>query len=167
MIISAFCSFFYSSNIAVFSTLNEADVVSESTEKSDTPYQDKMDKCPYNASVGDRFVCIADYSERITAEADTLANKLITQAPLRIKEVITKKDGPMPWEYGGTDFLAYLPEMVEKSRKAKDQYIESVCMLASMKIFGSTGMDIEEEACRYYYTEQYVEILKGLEGSVK
>jgi hypothetical protein len=162
-----FFTYFYSKSMVVVGIPNEEVVANEPRVESSTPYQDQMDRCPYDVSVGDRFICISNFAERTTVEADALAHKLITQAPVRLKEITTQNDGPMSWEYGGPDFLEHLPGIVKVAQKAKDQYINSVCTLASMKIFGSTGMDVEEEACRYYFTEQYLEVLKGLEGGLK
>ncbi len=141
-------------------------VMSEPDFTESTPFMNTMSQCPSDINVSDRFVCISKLAETTDMEADTLANKLITQAPVRLKEITSKNVGPAPFEYGGEDFLKALPEVVGEAQKRKNEYIVSVCNLAQMNIFGGSGMDLEAEACRYYYTEQYLKILKNLEGGL-
>lgn len=138
-------------------------VVSEPDFTKSTPFMNMMSECPSDINVSDRFVCISKLAKTTETEVDTLANKLITQAPVRLKEITSKNTGPASFEYGGEDFLTALPEVVREAQKVRSEYVASVCNLAQMNIFGGSGMDLEAEACRYYYTEQYLKILKHLE----
>ena len=133
-----------------------------------TLFMDEISACPDSVerSVSERTECLSDQLDAKIAEADALANKLITIAPIRREEIISKNIGPMRWEYGGEDFLAALPELVQKAQKAKEEYSNDVCNLAMVNIFGSTGMTIEKLACWYFYEEQYLGVLKNLEGGL-
>lgn len=134
--------------------------------QASTPFTDTISICPPDTSVGDRFICISRLLEKTVTEVDALENKIMLQAPIRLREVTSKNNGPMSWEYGGENFLRSLPEAISEPQKSKSQYINSVCGLAGMNIFGSTGMDIERDACKYYYTEQYLKVLKNIEGGL-
>ena len=129
-------------------------------------YIEKTTKCTDDMTVSDEYDCIANLVDDKTKEVDTLATKLIKQAPLRLKEITSKNNGPALWEYGGEDFLKNLPIMVKTAQLTRDEYITNVCNLAQMVIFGGSGMGLEEQSCRYYYTEQYFRILKNLEGGL-
>ena len=126
---------------------------------------DDISMCP-DINTSDRYVCLHNLTEATNKEADVLADKLITQAPIRLREIITTQTGPVSFVYGGKDFLTDLPIQVEKAQKAKDEYINSICNLDSMKIYGGSGMDLEIEACKYHFTNEYFQILKKLEGGL-
>jgi hypothetical protein len=125
-----------------------------------------VSQCPDDADTSDMFACLYNFADATSKEANALANKLITQAPIRLKEITSTNTGPVSFVYGGSDFLTDLPIQVEKAQKAKDEFINSVCNLASMKIYGGSGMDLEQTACKYHFTEEYLQILKSLEGGL-
>jgi len=127
---------------------------------------DQIPQCSDDTNTSDRFVCLFDLADTTSKEADALANKLITQAPIRLKEITSTNTGPASFEYGGEDFLTDLPIQVGNAQKAKNEYINSVCNLASMKIYGGSGMDLEQNACRYHFTHEYLQILKKLEAGL-
>ncbi len=127
-----------------------------------TPFLNTVYQCPDNTDTSDRFVCISNLANTTVAQADALANKLITQAPVRLKEITSTNTGPVSFVYGGKDFLTSLPVVVGEAQKTRDQYTTSICNLAEMNIFGGSGMDLEREACRYYYVNQYLQVLKNL-----
>ncbi len=134
---------------------------------TNTPFINNIsDKCPGDINVSDQFACIYSLASTTKFQADTLANKLITEAPIRLKQIQSSNDGPVSFEYGGSDFLGNLPELIKRTQKAKEEYVNNICALNSMKIFGGSGMDLEQNACIYYYNEQYLEILRGLESGV-
>ncbi len=138
----------------------------EITLKQSKLFMDKVTQCPNDINTSDRFICLFNLAEATVKETNALAEKLISQAPIRLKEIETSKTGPASFVYGGEDFLNALPEQVKKAQKAKDQYINSICNLTSMTIFGGSGMDLEQNACSYYFTNEYLQILKGLEGGL-
>jgi len=133
-------------------------------EKSNM-FMDDISQCP-DTNTSDRYVCLHNLAETTNKEADALVDKLITQAPIRLKEITKTQTGPVSFVYGGRDFLTDLPIQVEKAQKAKDDYINSVCNLNSMKIYGGSGVDLEIEACKYHFTNEYLQILKKLEGGL-
>ncbi len=130
-------------------------------------FMNQVPQCPDDTNISDRFVCLSNLADATNKETDVLANKLITQAPVRLKEITSTNTGPASFEYSGKDFLTDLPIQVGKAQKVKDDYINNVCNLASMKIYKGSGMDLEQNACRYYFTEKYLRILKSLESSLK
>lgn len=131
-----------------------------------TPFLNIISGCPADINVNDLFVCISKLVDKTSAEADTLANKLITQSSIRLREITSTTTGPVSFQYGGADFLRNLPDLVRQAQKNRKQYISSVCNLDQLNIFGGSGMDLEREACRQYYTKQYLNILKNLEGGL-
>ncbi len=148
----------------LFFTYKHSQNIAIAPEKSNM-FMDDISQCP-DTNTSDMYVCLYNLAETINKEADTLANKLITQAPIRLKEIITTQKGPASFVYGGKDFLTDLPIQVEKAQKAKDDYINSVCNLNSMKIYGGSGVDLEIEACKYHFTNEYLQILKNLENGL-
>jgi len=132
-----------------------------------TPYLGLVvQQCSDDINVSDRFVCIADLASTTLVAADTIADKLIIQSPKRLKELTSVKDAPMSWEYGGEEFLKNLPQGVLSAQEARDKYFNGVCGLDSMVIFGSSGIGLEIEACRYYYAKQFLAVLQRLEGGL-
>ena len=129
-------------------------------------FMDTVYQCPDDTSTSDRFVCLSNLADKTTKEADALADKLITQAPIRLNEISKNDTGPISFVYGGKDFLINLPIQVKKAREVKDEYINSICNLASMKIYGGSGMDLEQNACKYLFTEDYLQVLKNLEAGL-
>jgi hypothetical protein len=129
-------------------------------------FMDNISQCPDNVSVPDQFSCLYELAEATDKEVNTLAEKLISQAPIRLEEITAKKTGPVSFVYGGSGFLTDLPVQVKRAQQAKDEYIKSVCNLTSMTIYGGSGMDLEQNSCRYYFTNEYLQILKSLEGGL-
>jgi len=126
-------------------------------------FMNNVSQCPSNTSTSDRFGCLYKLAEATEKEASTLAEKLISQAPIHLEEIKTEKTGPVPFVYGGADFLTTLPVQVSKAQQVKDEYIRSVCNLTSMTIYGGSGMDLEQNACKYYFNNEYLQILRSLE----
>lgn len=153
--------------VLVLTIVNLVLVFSKSKETAIIPeenilFMDRVTQCPSDTNTSDRFVCLYNLADAIKKETNTLAEKLISQATTRLQEIKINDDGPAPFEYGGEDFLTALPIQIEKAQKNKDEYINSVCNLSSMSsIFGGSGMDLEQEACRYYFTNEYLQILKN------
>ena len=160
-IFSLFFAYEHSKYIAVTPEQNSS--VSTSTS---TLFLDSVSQCPDDTDTSDEYVCLSNLADATTKEADILANKLITQAPIRLKEITSTNNGPVSFVYGGSDFLTDLPTQVKNAQKTKDQYINSICNLASMEIYGGSGMDLEQSACQYHFTEEYLQILKSLEGGL-
>ncbi len=129
-------------------------------------FMNNVSQCPDNVSVPDQFSCLYELADATDKEANTLAEKLISQAPIRLEEITIKKTGPVSFVYGGSGFLTDLPVQVKRAQQAKDEYIKSVCNLTSMTIYAGSGMDLEQNACRYYFTNEYLQILKSLEGGL-
>lgn len=129
-------------------------------------FMDNVSQCPDNVSVPEQFDCLYELADVTEKEADALANKLISQAPIRLEEITTKNIGPVSFVYGGSSFLTDLPIQVKRAQKVRDEYIKSVCNLTSMTIYGGSGMDLEQNACRYYFINEYLQILKSLEGGL-
>lgn len=129
-------------------------------------FMDNISQCPNNVSVSEQFSCLYNLADATDKEANILAEKLISQAPIRLAEITIKKTGPVSFVYGGSDFLINLPVQVKRAQQAKDEYIKSVCNLTSMTIYGGSGMDLEQNACKYYFTNEYLQILKSLEGGL-
>ena len=129
-------------------------------------FMNNVSQCPKNVSVSEQFSCLYILANATEKEADTLAKKIISQSPVRLEEINKKNIGTVPFVYGGTDFLTALPIQVKKAQQVKDEYINSICNLTSMTIYGGSGMDLEQNACKYYFTSQYLQILKSLEGGL-
>jgi hypothetical protein len=139
------------------------------------PVPDFSDSTPFfsvapvecrETNVSDGYACIFKYADTAVASADALAKKLITRAPQRLKELDSDPEAPITFEYGGSDFLTDLPDGVQMAQESRDKYLKGICGLDSMKIYGGSGMDLEQQACRYYYANQYLQILKRLEAGV-
>ena len=115
---------------------------------SATPFRAfTLDQCsPADLTIPDEFACVFKLANATVDEANMLADKLIA--------VSTK----LP---EGTS------EAIQKAQKAMGAFTDSVCDLDAVKIYGGTGMRLETEACRYYYSKQYLDILKGIERSTK
>ena len=106
-----------------------------------------VDQCsPADMPIPDEFTCVFKLANTTVDEANTLADKLIA--------VSTK----LP---EGTS------EAIQKAQKAMGAFTDSVCDLDAVKIYDGTGMRLETEACRYYYAKQYLDILSGIERSIK
>jgi hypothetical protein len=132
-----------------------------------TPFLSLMEqsKCSSeNLSVSDQYRCIAAITKNTLNEIDVLADKLISTSLKRSLETKTAKNSPMPWEFGGKDFLDELPVNVKSAQSARDAYLDSICVLDAMKIYGGSGTDLEVESCKYYYAQQYLKIIKSLES---
>jgi len=139
----------------------------EPTFSAPTPYLGGVVwQCPDSTNVSDRFTCIANLASTTLAMADTVADKIIAQSPKRLRELVLEKGTPMSWKYGGEEFLKNIPKVVLLTQETRDKYFNGVCELDSMIIFGSSGMDLEREACRYYYARQYLTVLQRLEGGL-
>lgn len=126
-------------------------------------FMNNVSQCQNTASVSEQFFCLYQLAEVTEKEANILAEKLISQASIRLEEINTEKIGPVSFVYGGADFLTALPVQVSKAQQVKDEYIKSICNLTSMTIFGGSGMDLEQNACKYYFNNEYIQILKSLE----
>lgn len=109
-------------------------------------------KCS-NVNTSDDYVCIYNLSHSLLEEADILANKLIQTSP------VINSDQAL-------GFYDVLHTNIQTAQRTRDAYFDAICDLDEMLIYGGSGMDLEREACRYYYTEQYLNILKALERSV-
>ena len=129
-------------------------------------FMDKIIECPDDMNVSDRFSCIYKLNEKTNSETNELVKKIISQAPLRLKEIRGGDVGPLSFEYGGEDFLTNLPVVIKKVEESRNQFIESVCISSSMIIFGGSGMDLEKNACMYFFNKQYLEIIKNLENGL-
>ncbi len=160
LLITAFSLFF------AYNHSKSSVVTTEQNLSSSNLFMDNVSQCPDDTNTSDRFACIYNLSDITTKEADALANKLITQAPIRLKEITSTSTGPVSFVYGGSEFLKNLPDGVKKAQKLKNDYIDTVCSLAEMKIFGGSGMDLEKEACIYHFTQEYLQILKNLEAGL-
>jgi hypothetical protein len=160
-IFSLFFAYEHSKHIAVAPEQNSSTIISTSTL-----FMDSVSQCPDDTDTSDEYACLYNLADATSKEADALANKLITQAPIRLKEITSTNTGPVSFVYGGSDFLTNLPKQVKNAQTAKDGFINSICNLASMKIYGGSGMDLEQSACHYHFTEEYLQILKNLEGGL-
>lgn len=150
-------------NLVFIFNKNEIKVV---TIEESNLFMDKVAQCPSDINTSDRFVCLSRLARATDDEANALAEKLISQSPIRLEEINTTEIGPFAFVYGGSDFLTVLPIQVKKAQLAKDEYIESICNLTSMTIFGGSGMDLEQNACKYHFTNEYLQILRSLEGGL-
>ena len=110
------------------------------------------EQCP-NVDTSDDYVCIYKLSHSTLAEADALAQKLFLASPVKNTE----------------QFAGYYDDLhtrVQSAQKTRDGYFNSICNLDEMLVYGGSGMDLEREACRYYYAQQYLGLLKSLEKNV-
>lgn len=108
------------------------------------------DECP-ETNTAENQACITELADATIADADILANKLLQATPNMNR---------LDVEYYG-DIRAY----VRAVQKTKDSYMDAFCGLDTMLIYGGSGMQMEMEACRYYHTLQYLNLLKNLEKS--
>ncbi len=139
---------------------SETVVISTPDFNDNTPFINNIsDKCPANVSVPEQFSCIAKLADETVLKADTLAKKLISVSPQKASTGIS-------FEFGSAESLTYMVDFVSKAQKAKDDYVNNICNLDSMKIYGGSGMDLEQNACIYYYNEQYLRILQSLEHRI-
>jgi len=122
---------------------------------SSTPYLDfvyRTEACA-ETNTADDYVCIYKLSHSKLTEADTLANRLLQTTQ----------------ERSGVQMMGYyeaLHTRAQAAQKARDEYFTGLCELAEMTIYGGSGADLEREACMYYYTLQYIDLLKKLERNV-
>ncbi len=148
--------------IEIKNTNNNSDIVSKESKL----FLNKIIECPNDTSTSDMFSCIKNITDVAVNDSEILSKKLISQASIRLEQIKNKNIGPASFEYGGEDFLTMLPIQIKKAEEVKDQYINSVCNLASMNIFGGSGMDLEQNACKYYFINEYIQILKTLENGL-
>ena len=131
-----------------------------------TIYLDQTPECPDDVTTSDRSICLYALVRKIEAKVNALEQKLVTGAPIRLKELSMVENAPRRWEYGGEPFLKDLPLAIQTAKKSKEEYLKGICFLDSMYIYGGTGMNLEEQACRYHYLRQYFTVLKRLEGGL-
>ncbi len=112
------------------------------------PYLSLLDQCR-NGTVPDNYACVYKLAHSTLKEADAIAEKLIQASP----SVNTKY---IP------EFYEVLPGKVQVTQKVKDAYFDAFCDLDSMLMYGGTGSTTEREACRYFYAEKYLDLLKSL-----
>ena len=120
-------------------------------------YLNRVPKSCQDTDTADATQCIEDYATSTTAQANTLAQRLVLAAPERAKQASSTPDFPIYFSYGGTDFLADLPIGVQKAQQVKGSYIDTLCKLDSMNLYW---------ACVYYNEQQYLGVLKSLEGGL-
>ena len=106
------------------------------------------DSCP-PTDTSDDYVCIYKLAHDTLDKADALAQKLL-QSP-----TISPSQFP--------EFYKELPASIKSAQKARDAYFDGICDLDMMAIYGGSGMDLEREACRYYYAKQYLNVLQKIE----
>ncbi|MEK7194262.1 MAG: hypothetical protein AAB660_01045 [Patescibacteria group bacterium] len=108
------------------------------------------DACPPNVAVPEMYACIYKLSHSTLDEADILAKELIQTSPEKNTE-----------QHAG--FYESLHANIQSAQKTRDTYIDGVCDLDMMLIYGGTGATSEREACRYYYALKYLNTLKSLD----
>jgi hypothetical protein len=95
--------------------------------------------CP-NVDVSDDYGCIYKLSHSTLEHTDMIAAGLIAD-PATPKVLLAR---------------------LKAAQSARDAYFDGVCGLDEMLIYGGSGMDLEHEACRYYYARQYLNVLQKL-----
>src|SRR3989344_404241 len=110
--------------------------------------------CPF-INTPDTEDCIAGLASSTLAEADMLADKLIKSVPEENADqfVVSYYDG--------------LHANVRSTQKVRDAYFEAVCSLNGLLSYGGTGMNSDIQACRYYYAQLYLNLLKSLDKPIK
>jgi hypothetical protein len=126
------------------------------TEKQ--PYMDfAYDQCIKTGNVPDDSSCFYKLNNSTIAEANTLAEKIISGTPKgKIKDEIVA-------EYF-KDRNSYILGVQDNI----GNYLDNFCGLDSMRIYGVADLDYmseEESACRYYHADQYLDLLKYLDQS--
>jgi hypothetical protein len=111
-------------------------------------------QCPPNVSVPDEYTCIYNLAYSTLDEADTLADKLLHTSSATNGEQMA-------------GFYDSLHKSVQSAQKARDTYFDAVCDADTVLNYGSTGTLSEQRACMYYYADQYLNVLKGLEQALK
>lgn len=125
-----------------------------------TPYLDiAYERCP-NVDTADDYICIAKLAETTLADADSIAQKIINTTPDNTKFA--------PWGYAGSasEFMGELSKSVIDAQRSRDAYFDSICNLDMMFIYGGSGMNLEREACRYYYAQQYLNIMEKMQSGL-
>lgn len=105
--------------------------------------------CPF-ANTPDTQTCAHNLAELTIRESNILANKIIKTS--------TEDSSELSIYYN-----KYLREAIESTQKTRDGYINDFCKLDSLLSYGGTVMTTEAEACRYYYINQYLSLLKELD----
>ncbi len=131
-------------------TLQDSPLFSEPTPYLHLAYGDvgEPNSCP-PTNTSDDYVCIYKLSHDTLDKADVLAQKLTQSIPVS------------PDQFA--DFYKELPINIKSAQKARDAYFDAICDLDMMAIYGGSGMDLEREACRYYYAKQYLNVLQKME----
>lgn len=119
----------------------------EATPYLHTVYGSEDGYCP-PTNTSDDYVCIYKLAHSTLDKADALAQKLMNASPA------TSTD----------EYIQDLRANVLSAQKARDGYFDAICNLDEMVIYGGSGMDLEREACRHYYAEQYLKVLQKLES---
>jgi hypothetical protein len=104
-------------------------------------------------NIPDEQACIAKLADSTLAEADILANKLLRTSP---EKNVEKNEG----------YYEALRSAVQSAQNTRDNHINAYCDLDGMRIYGGTGQFREIGACRYYYAQQYLSLLKGIEKDI-
>ena len=123
------------------------------------PYLALIPQDCQNTDTADATACVWSYASSTAHEADMLAKGLVS-ADLGQPEAAV----PGYPIFGGADFSSDLSIGVRKAEQRRQSYIDTICKLDSMMLYGGSGIDLEQGACEYYYEALYLDILKGLQG---
>lgn len=103
-----------------------------------------MEECP-ETNVPDWQNCSQKLAESTMATADSLASSL---------------------SYSHSLIPLAAIKAIKNVRDVQDKYIESICNLDGLKIYGSSGGALEFGACKFYFADQYLKLLRGLEKNL-
>ncbi len=111
-----------------------------------------------NTDTADATACIWSYASSTADKAET-----------RTQEAILGNRGQvsLPSGYpifGGSDFAKDLAIGVQRAERTRQGYIDTLCKLDAMNLYGGSAIELEVGACEYYNEVLYLDVLKSLEG---
>lgn len=113
-----------------------------------------------NRDTADATACVWRFASSTAYEADILAEQLVSG---NLGHPGASVSGyPI---FGGEGFASDLSMGVRQAEKTRQSYIETICKLDSMTLYGGSGIDLEQGACEYYNQLQYLTLLKHLRGT--
>jgi len=110
--------------------------------------------CPF-VNTPDTEACITSLASSTLAEADTLAHKLAEASPGTNTDQFV------------ASYYDELRASVRSAQKARNTYLDAICGLNGLLSYGGTGMGSDIQACRYYYAQLYLNLLKDLDKPIK
>ena len=118
------------------------------------PYFSLVPKECHKGNTPGDYACVAGLAGIVINEADELSEKLLK----------TSAETDNPYMHEG--YYENLHEYLQLVQNNKDAYLDSFCELDGMTLYGGTGIMGEIASCHYYFANQYLNLLKSIEGDV-